>query len=77
MKEGTRVLFPVRLVSYEAMLSWKYIDISGKDMAEEMRQFFIPDFSSWKEHEPYQAALEQLLRDLRAKSAAGSAAAGK
>jgi hypothetical protein len=47
-KEDERVLFPVRLVSYEAMQSWEYIDSSGKDLAEEIRQYFIPDFRRWK-----------------------------
>jgi hypothetical protein len=53
-KEDKRVLFPVRLVSYEAMQSWEYIDSSGTDLAEEIRQYFVPDFSQWKEHDSYQ-----------------------
>jgi TIR domain/Pentapeptide repeats (8 copies) len=61
-----KVLFPVRLVSYETMQSWEYIDSSGKDVAEEMRQYFIPDFSRWKEHDSYQAALQRLVSDLKA-----------
>ena len=65
-KEDKRVLFPVRLVSYEAMQSWEYIDSSGKDLAEEIRQYFIPDFSRWKEHDSYQAALGRLVKDLKA-----------
>ena len=64
-KEDKRVLFPVRLVSYEAMQSWEYIDSSGKDLAEEIRQYFIPDFSRWKEHDSYQAALQRLVGDLK------------
>jgi len=65
-KEDKRVLFPVRLVTYEAMQSWEYIDSSGKDLAEEIRQYFIPDFSRWKEHDSYQAALGRLVKDLKA-----------
>jgi TIR domain/Pentapeptide repeats (8 copies) len=65
-KEDKRVLFPVRLVSYETMQSWEYIDSSGKDLAEEIRQYFIPDFSKWKEHDSYQAALGRLVGDLKA-----------
>src|ERR1035438_176124 len=61
-----KVLFPVRLVSFETMQSWEYIDSSGKDLAEEIRQYFIPDFSKWKEHDSYQAALGRLVGDLKA-----------
>jgi len=64
-KEDKRVLFPVRLVSYEAMQSWEYIDSSGKDLAEEIRQYFIPDFSRWKVHDSYQAAFGRLVGDLK------------
>jgi len=65
-KEDKRVLFPVRLVTYEAMQSWEYIDSSGKDLAEEIRQYFIPDFSKWKDHDSYQAGLGRLVSDLKA-----------
>jgi hypothetical protein len=60
------VLFPVRLVTYEAMQSWEYIHSSGKDLVEEIWQYFIPDFSKWKEHDSYQAALGTLVSDLKA-----------
>ena len=56
----------MRLVSYEAMQSWEYIDSPGKDLAEEIRQYFIPDFSRWKEHDSYQAAMGRLVSDLKA-----------
>jgi len=48
------------------MQGWEYIDSSGKDLAEEIRQYFIPDFSQWKEHDSYQAALGRLVGDLKA-----------
>jgi len=66
-KEDKRVLFPVRLVSYEAMQSWEYIDSSGKDLAEEIRQYFIPDFSRWdSDNRAYPAEFGKLVRDLKA-----------
>jgi len=65
-KEDKRVLFPVRLVTYEAMQSWEYIDSSGKDLAEEIREYFIPDFSNWKDHDSYQVGLQRLVSDLKA-----------
>jgi hypothetical protein len=48
------------------MQSWEYIDSSGKDLAEEIWQYFIPDFSRWKERDSYQAAMWRLVSDLKA-----------
>ena len=31
----------------------------------EIREYFIPDFSNWKEHDSYQVAFERLLRNLQ------------
>ena len=40
-----QVLFPIRLVPYEAIRSWKLFDSDiGDDSAAELRQYFIPDF---------------------------------
>ena len=29
---------------------------TGKDSAREIREYFIPDFSNWKDHDSYQRA---------------------
>jgi hypothetical protein len=61
-----RVLFPVRLASYEALREWKLFDAdAGEDLATEIREYYIPDFSEWKNHDPYQKEFEKLLRDFR------------
>lgn len=67
-QEKTQVLFPVRLVSFEAIRDWECFDSdTGKDSAREIREYFIPDFSNWKkDKDSYKSALERLLRDLRA-----------
>lgn len=66
-KEGKRVLFPVRLVSYEALQEWECFDAAArKDSGREIREYFIPDFSEWKEHDSYQKALGRLVSDLKA-----------
>jgi hypothetical protein len=44
----------------------------GKDSAREIREYFIPDFSQWKDHDSYVKAFDRLLRDLKA--SAGPAA---
>jgi hypothetical protein len=43
---------------------------AGKDSAREIREYFIPGFSNWKDHDAYQAAFQRLLRDLKAEDAA-------
>ncbi len=59
--------FPVRLVSFEALRDWECFDAdTGKDSAREIREYFIPDFSDWKNHDNYQQAFERLLKDLKA-----------
>ena len=61
-----QVLFPVRLVNFEAIRQWKCFDAdTGKDAAKEIREYFIPDFSNWKDHDSYQKAFERLLKDLK------------
>ena len=67
VKEGKRVLFPVRLAPFEALRDWECFDSdTGKDSAREVREYFIPDFSNWKDHDSYQAGLVRLVGDLKA-----------
>jgi hypothetical protein len=69
IREKKRVLFPIRLVEFETLPAWECFDADiGKDSAREIREYFIPDFSNWKDHDSYQAAFERLLRDLKAET---------
>jgi len=46
------VLFPIRLVPFETIRDWSAFDSEiGKDMAVEIREYHIPDFSNWKDHD--------------------------
>jgi len=66
-REQRQKLFPIRLVDMDAITSWRYVDPdSGKDVGREVREYFIPDFSHWKDHDAFEAAFARLLRDLRA-----------
>jgi hypothetical protein len=76
VQENRHVLFPVSLVPFEAIRAWKSFDAeTGKDSAREIREYFIPDFSNWKNHDAYQPAFDRLLHDLKAEAppAAGTA----
>jgi hypothetical protein len=64
-RDNRRVLFPIRLVSYQALQEWECWDDTD-DLATHVREYFIPDFSNWKNHHAYQEAFERLLRDLKA-----------
>jgi TIR domain len=66
VQEHRQVLFPVRLVPFEAIQAWECFDADiGKDAAREIREYFIPDFSNWKNYDAYQKAFQRLLRDLK------------
>ena len=72
VREKRQVLFPVRLVPFEAIRDWECFDAdTGKDSAREIREYFIPDFSNWKNHDEYQKAFERLMKDLKAGGDAG------
>ena len=70
IREKRRMLFPLRLVEFETLRNWECFDAdTGKDSAREIREYFISDFSNWKNHDSYQAAFQRLLRDLKAEGA--------
>jgi hypothetical protein len=68
LKEKRRMLFPIRLVSFETLRDWECFDADfGKDSAREIREFYVPDFSRWEDdRDAYLRELDRLLRDLRA-----------
>jgi hypothetical protein len=62
-----RKLFPIRLVSIDAIKAWEPIDPrTGEDFAEELLRIHIPDFSNWKDHDAFEESFARLMRDLRA-----------
>ena len=66
--QGSQMLFPLCIVPYDKITSWEFFDSdTGRDLAREIREYFIPDFSLWKkDHDAYSTAFERLLRDLKA-----------
>jgi uncharacterized protein YjbI with pentapeptide repeats len=66
INEHHRVLFPISLVTFSQIRQWKLFDAdTGKDAAREIREYFIPDFSTWKDHDQYQKAFERVLSSLK------------
>jgi hypothetical protein len=67
VKENRRKLFPIRLTDYDTLKEWECFDADhGKDLSVEVREYFIPDFSNWKNHDEFEKAFARLLSDLKA-----------
>ena len=50
------MLFPISVVTYDRVRSRKLFDAdTGIDSAREIREYFIPDFSTWKDHDSFQS----------------------
>jgi TIR domain-containing protein/pentapeptide repeat protein len=74
-REKKDVLFPVALVPFDELRDWECWDGDlGKDLAGEIREYLIPDFSRWKEHDSYQKEFAKLLKDLRSGKTKAAAA---
>jgi len=72
IKEKRKVLFPITLVPFETIKAWKCFDAdTGKEMAREIREYFIPDFADWKDHDCFEAGFKRLLEDLKADASSG------
>jgi len=67
LTEKRQVLFPISLAPFEKIRQWKCFDAdAGKDSAREIREYYLPDFSTWKDHDSYRQAFERLVTDLKA-----------
>lgn len=65
-KENRRKLFPIRLVDMKTLKTWTCFDAdTGIDLAVEVREYFIPDFSDWQNHLPFETAFAKLQADLK------------
>jgi hypothetical protein len=50
----------------EMLQAWECFDSdSGRDIAEEVREYFIPDFSDWTKPTKFEKEFSKLCRDLR------------
>lgn len=66
LESGRRKLFPIRLLDYETLQQWVCMDTASvEDVAEEVRSYFIPDFSNWKSYDDFEKGFARLLDDLK------------
>lgn len=69
-QQKRQMLFPISLTPFDQIKGWKLFDAdTGIDSAREIREYFIPDFSSWKDHDSFTTVFERLVRDLKANPA--------
>jgi uncharacterized protein YjbI with pentapeptide repeats len=67
LQQKRRKLFPISLTDMDTLKAWKCFDAdTGKDLAREVREYFIPDFTRWKEHDAFEHAFARFLKDLQA-----------
>ncbi len=65
-KAQERKLFPIRLCDMTTLNAWECFDSdSGRDIAQEIREYFIPDFSQWNKAGMFKEEFKRLCRDLR------------
>lgn len=65
-QSAERKLFPIRLCDMDTLRAWECFDAdSGTDIAEEVREYFIPDFSEWRKPVKFDSEFSKLCRDLR------------
>jgi hypothetical protein len=56
-RQKRQTLFPITLVGLENINTWKQFGTDGgTDNARQIREYFIPDFSNWKDHDAYTAS---------------------
>jgi hypothetical protein len=65
-KSERQVLFPIRICDFQRLSDWTFYD-EGKDMGREVREYFIPDFSTWKDHDLFEVEFRKLLDALNSK----------
>ena len=65
-ESGVRSLFPISIVDdFSKIQNWSLFDSdSGRDVAKEIREFYIPNFSNWKDHNSFELEFKKLMRDL-------------
>ena len=70
LREKHRIIFPIRLCPFEELRAWRKFDSnSGNDVGREVREYFIADFSNWKDPDAFETSFACLLNDLRGETA--------
>jgi hypothetical protein len=61
-----RKLFPIRMCDMGVLKSWSCFDSdSGRDLAREIREYYMPDFSEWNNAVSFERECNRLCEDLK------------
>jgi CheY-like chemotaxis protein len=61
-RTGKRKLVPIRIIDFRQIAKWRSFNSDiGRDMAVELREYFIQDFSNWISQSAYKRSLKKLL----------------
>lgn len=64
-------LFPIRICGMEKLQRWQRMDSDfGVDIARELREYHLLDFSNWSDHSKFESEYLQLRKALRIESSA-------
>jgi hypothetical protein len=64
--EHRRILFPVALAPMASIQRWECFDSdTGRDLAVDVREYFIPDFSQWEDEAVFEQKCASVLRGLK------------
>ena len=73
IEEKRRKLFPIRLVDHRAHRGLEpHPRARARTWPKRSVEYFIPDFSNWKDHDAFEKAFARLLRDLKAEESTGT-----
>lgn len=65
VEEKSRVLFPISLAPMDKIKKWECFDAdTGKDLGVEIREYYIPDFSTWRDKTSFEKQLKKLVEGL-------------
>lgn len=65
-RENANKLLPIRLAEMDDVREWKLFDADiGKDLAREIREYYIHDFSNWQDMKDFNQAFDRLMRYIR------------
>ncbi len=66
IQENRQILFPIGLASMEEIRNWDCFDTdSGKDLAIELREYMIADFSNWKNDDHFNRLISKVTHSLK------------
>ncbi len=67
LRDGCRVLFPISLVAFDKLKQWELFDAdTGQDLAVEIREYLVPNFSGWQDPATFERQFRGLLAGLKA-----------